>query len=157
MPDLEAGQWRARAEVDAVAERHDRPVAALDRAGRGRGAVRVEAIGVGERRGVAVARPPQHLHDRALGHWCATDLGVAGGHPEDAAHRGIEPEDLLDERRDALGFGAQALLEGRPLAEQPDAGGDRLRRRLLAAAEEEHQEPEHGAVVERVALPRCGR
>ena len=44
----------------------------------------------------------------------------------------------------------------RPLAEQPDAGGDRLRGRLLPAAEEQHEEPEHRAVVERVALRGAG-
>ena len=70
-----------------------------------------------ERARVAIGGAREH-HDGVAGADAdAGDVGRATRHPELALERALEPQHLLDERRDEAAVVAEPLLQVRPLAE----------------------------------------
>ena len=90
-PRLELAEARARAVVDALAERQV-VVGVLAR--------RVEAVGLGEDVGVAAGRGEPEEELRALGQLDAAERHRARGDPPPDRHRGVEAQRLVDRAGD---------------------------------------------------------
>ena len=133
-PQLEPGERRSDAEVDAFPERD---VAAEV------GAARVEAVGVGELALVAVRRGEVH-HDARLGRQLdASELDRTGRLAEESLRGRLQAQHLLDQRRQELG----GLVQGADLLgvveQQRKRAADRARHGDVARHDEVERHAHH--------------
>ena len=96
----------------------------------------VERARVGELPGVAVGGTGQEQHRAAGRDVDAADGRADLGHAELGPERALVAQRLLDEVRDEVAVGPQAVLEVRPLGEDPQRERQQADRGLLAAREE---------------------
>jgi hypothetical protein len=141
-PQLEPGQVRPEAPVDAAAER-EVPV---------RLAVPPHGAGVRELGVVHVGRPEDGHHVLARRDRAAADLDVPGGDAGDAHDRRLPPEQLLDHRRDRLRLLGELPPRLGMLGQVAEEAVERRRDRVEAGDQEQEADVEHVLPGEAVAV-----
>ena len=96
----------------------------------------VERARVGELPGVAVGGPGQEQHRAAGRDVDPTDGRADLGHAELGPERALVPQRLLDEVRDEVAVGPQAVLQVLSLGEDPQRERQQADRGLLTAREQ---------------------
>ncbi len=118
---------RARAGVDAEPE--PEVLAAVH-------PVEAELVRIVELPRVVVRGAVEHHHGGAGREVDAADRRGDARQPELRVERGLEPQRLLDEGRDAVALVAQLLLELGAFTQIPEHGGEQAGRRLAAGREQ---------------------
>ena len=143
-PRLELAEARARAVVDALAEREVSGGRSRARGSKRSGSGKTSASRPGR------GEPEEEL--RALGQLDAAERRRARGDPPPHRHRGVEAQRLVDRAGDQLRVGDDRLPARAVLQQPPDQVADQVVRRLVAGEGEREQDRGDLLVAERLGV-----
>jgi hypothetical protein len=138
---LETGQVRPEATVDAEPERRVAVLLTVDH----------ERVGIVELLRIAVGRRERQQHPVVLLHRTAVEVVVLG-HQARHRHRGVGAEELLERERHHVGVVEQALVVLGVLGEVPQRRSDGRPRRVDPGDEQQHDHAADHVVVHRLPV-----